>query len=214
MTKNTSYSKALPFILIEAVLVAITILAFTNASVAKADTLQRQLQIGMSGSDVSSLQSFLAQDENIYPQGLVTGYFGFLTKSAVSNFQDRNNILTVGRVGPITLSAINAQMTGGIGGSDDNSAPVIYPITVSTGTNGATLSWTTNGATLSRVMYGTSWPFLYSTAPSVASANGFSSTANVTLSGLQPRSTYYYVVESVDGAGNVSWTVGKPLFTQ
>jgi len=68
-------------------------LAFT----ANAATLTRQLELGMRGDDVSSLQTFLAQDVTIYPQGLVTGYFGSLTKSAVSNFQARNGISTVGR---------------------------------------------------------------------------------------------------------------------
>ena len=41
---------------------------------ASADALYRQLSIGMSGSDVSSLQTFLATDSTIYPQGLVTGH--------------------------------------------------------------------------------------------------------------------------------------------
>ena len=35
----------------------------------EAATLNRQLELGMSGSDVSDLQTFLAQDPTIYPQG-------------------------------------------------------------------------------------------------------------------------------------------------
>ena len=41
-----------------------------------ADTFNRELSFGMSGSDVSVLQTYLAHDASIYPQGLVTGYFG------------------------------------------------------------------------------------------------------------------------------------------
>src|SRR6185436_11962914 len=76
--------------------------------VASAATLDRQLEFGMSGSDVSTLQTFLALDTSIYPQGLVTGYFGPLTRAAVINFQAKNGIATVGRVGPITLVALNS----------------------------------------------------------------------------------------------------------
>ena len=62
-------------------------------NISSADTLYRQLQVGSRGADVSSLQTFLAEDPSVYPQGLVTGYFGFLTKSAVSNFQSNNGMI-------------------------------------------------------------------------------------------------------------------------
>ncbi|MCL9971914.1 MAG: peptidoglycan-binding protein, partial [Candidatus Pacebacteria bacterium] len=62
-----------------AAVVALPVLTF-------AATLERQLEVGMTGTDVSALQTYLAADPTLYPQGLVTGYYGFLTKSAVSNF--------------------------------------------------------------------------------------------------------------------------------
>src|SRR6185436_15994829 len=105
------------YFLVEAAFFLSAVFAFGVPSVSFADTLNRELQKGMSGSDVSALQTFLAQDNTIYPQGLVTGYFGPLTFSAVSNFQSRNGIATVGRVGPITLAEINRQMASGMGGS-------------------------------------------------------------------------------------------------
>src|SRR3989338_7152445 len=89
---------------------AFVVVLFSAAVIAPAATLNRQLQVGMSGSDVSALQTFLAADVTLYPQGLVTGYFGNLTKAAVSNFQSRNGISPVGRVGPVTLAVLNAQM--------------------------------------------------------------------------------------------------------
>jgi len=79
-----------------------------------ADMLDRQLGIGMSGADVSSLQMFLARDSSIYPEGLVTGYFGPLTEAAVSNFQNHNGIDPIGRVGPVTLPVLNFRITGSI----------------------------------------------------------------------------------------------------
>src|SRR4051812_19343034 len=99
--------------LVLGVLGIMTALMFGLALHASAATLTRQLQLGMSGQDVSALQSFLALDSSVYPQGLITGYFGPLTKAAVIRFQTKNGISAVGRVGPITMNAINSQMGGG-----------------------------------------------------------------------------------------------------
>ena len=52
--------------------------------------LTRNLYLGSSGSDVSCLQTFLKnQGAGIYPEGLVTGNFGSLTKQAVIKFQEK-----------------------------------------------------------------------------------------------------------------------------
>src|SRR3989344_3843630 len=109
---------------------------------ASAETFNRQLQVGMSGADVSALQSFLAQDATLYPQGLMTGYFGLLTKAAVANFQARNGLPAVGRVGPMTLPVLNAQMAGGTGG--DDIVANISNVNASSGSNSATVSWNTS----------------------------------------------------------------------
>jgi len=193
---------------------AICAIAFILPAQVFAAPLTRQLDLGMSNADVTSLQSFLAANSNYYPEGLITGYYGSLTAAAVSRFQTANGLDAVGRVGPLTITAINGQMGVVISVvNGDDSAPTIYPVTVFTSTNSATFSWSTNESAKSRVMYGNSWPFLYANAPSV-STNGYGIMSSVTLSGLQARSTYYYVLESVDGSGNVSLTVGKPFTTQ
>jgi hypothetical protein len=180
---------------------------------AQAALIGAQIEPGATSADVTSLQTFLAQDKAIYPEALITGYFGDLTKNAVMRFQTANGLSPVGRVGPATLALINARMGGGGTGGTDDSAPTIYPETVTTSNNSATISWSTSEGAKSRVMYGTTWPFLYATAPSV-STNGFSSTASITLTGLQSNTMYYYTLESVDGAGNVMLTLAKPLCTQ
>ena len=188
--------------------------AFMMPFQADAALLTQQLDQGMANSDVTSLQTFLSTYNNVYPSGLITGYFGPLTAAGVSGFQTANSIAAVGRVGPITLAAINAQMGGGsVPPSGDISAPIMYPETVSSGSNSATISWSTSEAARSRVMYSTTLPFLYSTALSV-STNGYGSTANITIFGLQPHTTYYYVRESIDGSGNITWTIGRPVTTQ
>ncbi|MDE2213007.1 MAG: peptidoglycan-binding protein [Patescibacteria group bacterium] len=200
------------------VLSGLTALAMTLvvAGTASAATLTNQLDIGSQGSDVIALQQYLAQYPNIYPQGLVTGYYGSLTAQAVANWQQANGLPSVGRVGPLTLAALNTAMASFV--STDNltstgslslanvSAPVMSPEAVATTSTSATISWTTDKPAHDRVMYGTVWPFLYATAPSTSNPS-FGTTANVTITGLQPNTLYYYVRESVDAFGNVQWTV-------
>ncbi len=68
--------------------------------------LIRQLQQGMNGDDVRLLQILLAADAEIYPDGLVTGYYGRLTSEAVKRFQRKFGLSQVGRVGPQTLEKL------------------------------------------------------------------------------------------------------------
>lgn len=83
-----------------------------------------QLERGSEGMEVQKLQAFLAQFPDIYPSGLVTGYFGSLTEAAVQGYQCQEGIVCsgtpattgYGRVGPETVAAINATFEGGVGG--------------------------------------------------------------------------------------------------
>jgi peptidoglycan hydrolase-like protein with peptidoglycan-binding domain len=189
------------------------------APLAMADTLTRQLQTGMSGNDVSSLQTFLAQDSAIYPQGLVTGYFGFLTKAAVSNFQSANNLPAVGRVGPQTLALINQHMNGAVGG--DAYAPVISSLAISTATTSASFSWSTNKPALGIVYYSTSQLTLNEKNRDVeiSGTSAFTDTTlhtsqTINLASLAPNTTYYYVVYTKDSSGNVQITWPSNFKTQ
>ena len=72
----------------------------------------RALALGSTGDDVSSLQTFLARDPSVYPEGRVTGYYGRLTETAVKNFQEKYGIASsgipgYGRVGPKTRAKLN-----------------------------------------------------------------------------------------------------------
>lgn len=79
--------------------------------------LIRQLRWGMSGEDVELLQEILATDPDIYPEGLVTGYFGPLTHNAVKRLQKVANFEQVGQVGPKTLRRLNEILAEGAGSS-------------------------------------------------------------------------------------------------
>jgi len=73
------------------------------------------LSFGMRNDEVRQLQEFLvSQGSDIYPEGLVTGYFGDMTLRAVGRFQIANGIVNsasdsgYGVVGPRTRAKINS----------------------------------------------------------------------------------------------------------
>lgn len=177
---------------------------------ANAATLYRQLHLGMRGSDVSDLQAFLATDASVYPQGLVTGYFGNLTAAAVSNYQSKNGLPRVGRVGPQTLALLNVHIGLGQG---DQAGPVIGPITITATNVGATITWNTSENSTGTVYYSTSpltlqegTTITVGGTPNIANID-LRTTHSATLQGLNANTTYYYSVYVKDAAGNesISW---------
>jgi peptidoglycan hydrolase-like protein with peptidoglycan-binding domain len=67
----------------------------------------RQLRQGMSGDDVKALQTILASQPDVYPQGLVTGFYGPMTAKAVAKYQEKFGLEPVGSVGPKTRQKLN-----------------------------------------------------------------------------------------------------------
>lgn len=81
---------------------------------------------GMTSTQVRVLQEYLAKDSAIYPEGLVTGYYGELTKKAVARFQDRFGLATpqddfYGLAGPQTRAKISSTL-GTSGNNELNQA--------------------------------------------------------------------------------------------
>ncbi len=189
-----------------------------------ADTFNRQLELGMTGSDVGTLQTFLAEDPSLYPQGLVTSYFGFLTKSAVSNFQERHGIDPVGRVGPATLPVLNAQYANRSNQTGDVSAPLMSRVLVVPSTDRASISWNTGDAVRGKVYYSTS-PIRINNSFDVTGVNlgelvvtgtlapydAVSRTSHsIMIAGLASNTVYHYLAVSVDVMGNTS--ISLPAF--
>lgn len=81
--------------------------ASSTSSVTGTLQLIRSLKEGMSGDDVKALQAALSADPDIYPEGLISGYFGRLTSNAVKRFQKKLGIEQLGLVGPKTLKELN-----------------------------------------------------------------------------------------------------------
>ena len=77
-------------------------------------SVSRDLRAGATGADVTSLQTFLAADTSVYPEALITGYYGTLTVRAVERFQIKYGVVSsgtpattgFGAVGPKTRAAL------------------------------------------------------------------------------------------------------------
>ncbi|MBI2612547.1 hypothetical protein HYW59_01890 [Candidatus Kaiserbacteria bacterium] len=87
--------------------------AVVKAEVALTKTLRR----GNTGEEVKRLQELLASDPDVYPEQLITGYFGARTEFAVKRFQEKyqQDILApfgltegTGIVGEVTRQKLNA----------------------------------------------------------------------------------------------------------
>ncbi len=215
MNKNT---------LLRALSVPAAVLLFALASTGTASALTMltsSLDFGARGNNVISLQQFLAADSSLYPEAIVSGYYGSLTRAAVQRFQCRQGIVCggdaastgYGRVGPRTLAAINASI-GGVS-TGDVSAPLIGSLTTATSSSVATFTWTTSEPARGTVYYSASpLPLLEGSVgvsaviggqPISESAFGYNHV--VSVSGLASNTAYFYAVKSDDASGNtqVTW---------
>ncbi len=85
-------------------------LVITNAQesqIVSTVSFTKTLRGGMTDNQVRGLQEFLKQFPDVYPERLVTGYFGPLTENAVKRFQIKEGIEAVGIVGPKTRAKLN-----------------------------------------------------------------------------------------------------------
>lgn len=193
-------------------LFAVALLIMIVPSVANADTFNAMLKVGVRGSEVTSLQQFLATDSTLYPQGLVTGYFGSMTKAAVIKFQIRNGLGRDGIVGPVTRAALNAQFGGNIGNSGQ--APIISNAYVSASRNNASVIWSTNTPARGMVYYSTTPLTTYehensvdvSGLTAIDDSQDTHTSQNVSLLNLQANTTYYYLIYTTGQNGNVTVT--------
>jgi peptidoglycan hydrolase-like protein with peptidoglycan-binding domain len=160
----------------------------------------------------------LASNSDIYPSGLVTGWYGPLTEAAVRQYQVGYGISNVGVVGPITRASVNNTMARQLG--IDVYGSTIYNTSVQTSTNSATINWTATGYNSGKVFYSTSPIGAISavgqfTAPTFTGSNVATVYANngqsVMLSNLQSNTTYYYIIQVTDASGNVT-VIGQSTF--
>jgi len=184
----------------------------------------QNLRYGHSSIDVRSLQDCLKSESTIYPEGLVTGYFGSLTKAAVIRFQEKyaDEILKplglskgTGFVGKSTMAKLNVvcgtspeveviieeESNPEVGIEPefevDTIAPIISNIGVSDITaNSAKITWQTNEITKCLTNWGES---IFGWSSPVS---GWGTSHWVRLINLQTDTTYHFTIIVQDKAGN------------
>lgn len=87
--------------------------AGTAPAISKQPVFTAYLSRGLRHGQARLLQQFFTKDAAVYPEGLVTGYFGPATERAVQRFQKKYGIADIGQagygvVGPKTRAKLNA----------------------------------------------------------------------------------------------------------
>jgi len=188
--------------------------------------LLNQLKPGMTNDEVKTLQEILATDSTVYPEGLITGYYGKFTEKAVRKLQNKFCLEEVGSVGPKTLWRINELLQEGAGSSGkvppglliapgiqkklcktttpDTTAPVISSIeAINISAATAKIKWTTDEVANGKIWYSTTTPVVTTGDPTKSSST-YVVSHSIQLTGLAANTTYYYVVGSADGSGNIT----------
>lgn len=195
-------------------------LARTHAQVSGRVTISQQLDVGSRGQDVRTLQTFLATNGSVYPQGIISGYYGPLTAAAVRNFQIGYELPPVGRVGPLTLALLNQMITNGT--PIDVNAPIVSSLRVAPSRTEAVVTWQTSETSYGSVHYD-SMPIVIreistahegpATSGSLVADSALGVQHSVTLTGLIPGRAYYLSTESRDLAGNSAVTLSQTFTT-
>ena len=194
------------------------------------------LTLGDSGAQVSALQTFLAADSSIYPEDIISGHYGTLTEAAVQRYQCKNGVVCsgtitstgYGRVGPATLAVILKQeglpsnsttgttTTYPTSGADI-SAPILSWPSVATTSTTAAIHWNTNEPARNTVLYSTNAPELsYASLAMMSTLQAtpdLGTSADATLSGLQPNTLYFYILQSIDPSGNIQYGIDHSFVT-
>ena len=97
-------------------------LASTTALTA---SVLESLQLGDKGDRVKLLQTLLAADPSVYPQGVVSGVFGPLTQQALKKYQDKHGLDRSGKVGSTTLQKFDEDLRNNPLSSDDDASSTV-----------------------------------------------------------------------------------------
>jgi len=124
-------------------IIVLSILLIPTSFVFAASTFTQSFGVGatdkLTGGEVTRLQQLLARDSSIYPEAIISGYFGKLTEKALQRWQAKKGIVSSGNadrtgygwVGRRTRAALNE------GGATYNTVSTISP---TSGTGGLSVS--------------------------------------------------------------------------
>ncbi len=178
----------------------------------------------LNGGQVSELQTFLVRD-GMLSSAYITGYYGNLTASAVSQFQASRGIAPVGVVGPATRSAIQLVSCGSTG--IISPAQPVYPINPSNPVypinpggpiifsrpdlNSLSVSYNTGTPVITIQGYGFSQTSntVYFNNQAITSVSSNGSQITFTVPNIAPGNYQIYVTNSYGSSNSLAYTVGN-----
>lgn len=103
-----------------------------NPSNSQSNLITLLAKLGTRNAQVPIIQAILAQDKSVYPEGLITGYFGPATQQAIKRFQQKYSIARpgeegYGQVGPKTRAVLNTLGKGIVVSSSSIITPSASP---------------------------------------------------------------------------------------
>jgi len=164
------------------------------------------LSAGMSGENVVALQEFLAAQPEIYPEGLVTGYFGSLTEKAVQRFQEKNGVVSGGETATTGYGVFGPK-------TREKAAAVVVSQSAPSGSvSGAGLSGEINNVSVVGTQDSTSG-LSGSSSAVVAGSSALAVTENVISTTSTPLSGSVATNSAAAGTSTISQSVGSSLTT-
>lgn len=120
--------KALRLVSVTLVMVSILLTGSASAAVS-CPTITRTLGYNSKGADVSALQTYLASDKAVYPEGIVSGYFGRATEKAVQRFQASRKIVSSGTPASTGYGSVGARTRAALAACNSGAPAQTTPAT-------------------------------------------------------------------------------------
>ncbi|MBI2120324.1 MAG: hypothetical protein HYT94_01730 [Parcubacteria group bacterium] len=149
------------------------------------------LEKGTRSDEVKTLQTLLAKDREVYPEGFATGYYGTLTSAAVGRFQTKHpkpklivESLTVPRISDIAATTTKTSMT---------------------------ITWKTDVPTAAKIWWGSPGP-LDAERMTPISTTAFSENHRADFSGSMYASTTYAFIIAVSNKDGTTATTTEQIY--
>lgn len=153
----------------------------------------KTLEKGTRSDEVKTMQSLLAKDSEVYPEGFVTGYYGKLTVAAVKRFQNKH-----------PKSALTVESL---------TVPRISDIAATTTKTTMTITWKTDMPTSAKIWWGSPGP-LDTVRMTPVDIAAFSEDHRAVFSGIiYASTTYAFIIAVSDKDGNTSTTTEQIYVT-
>lgn len=179
--------------------------ATTGSSLIITVNMIGNLHQGDVGEKVKYLQALLAADPSVYPQGLITGYFGAATAQAVKQYQKKHGLSAVGSIGPQTLKKLKSEL-------EDTPIAIVQGTATSTGMICAIVPpghLIAPGWLKKHPNNGVIVPACQTLPPGIAKKIG-TTTPPTTPDTLAPAISGASIGSIASTSANVSWTTNEP----